>query len=223
MTTSISQTTSVRRALTEPVGTKARVHGWVRTRRDSKAGLSFIALDDGSCFDNLQLVAPNDLPNYEDEVLHLTTGCAIEAEGELVESKGKGQSVELKASAVRRRVGRGPGHLPRLGQAPHLRVPARLRPSAGADQHLRRGGPRAARLAMAVHRFMDERVLLGPHAHHHRQRREGAGEMFRVSTLDAVNPPRSEDGTVDFGRDFFGREAYLTVSGQLNVETYCWR
>ncbi|MEO1129640.1 MAG: OB-fold nucleic acid binding domain-containing protein, partial [Planctomycetota bacterium] len=88
-------------ALQAQPGTELTLKGWVRTRRDSKAGLSFIHVNDGSCFDNLQIVAPSDLSNYESDVLHLTTGCAIECDGTLVESQGKGQTVEMKATALR--------------------------------------------------------------------------------------------------------------------------
>ena len=223
MTTSTTMAISVRRALTEPVGTRAKVHGWVRTRRDSKAGLSFIALDDGSCFDNLQLVAPSDLPNYENEILHLTTGCAIEAAGELVESKGKGQSVELKVESLDV-VGwvEDPDTYPAsakrhtfeyLRDYAHLRVRTNTFGAVARVRH---------ELAMATHRFLDARGFCWVHTPIiTASDAEGAGEMFRVSTLDAVNPPRAEDGTVDFSEDFFGREAYLTVSGQLNVESYC--
>ncbi|MEC9374625.1 MAG: asparagine--tRNA ligase, partial [Planctomycetota bacterium] len=213
----------VRKALHEKAGTRATVKGWVRTRRDSKAGLSFIALTDGSCFDTLQIVAPADLSNYEEEVLKLTAGCAIEADGELVESQGKGQAVELKADALRV-VGwvEDPDTYP-ISQKRHtfeyLREVAHLRPrtnSFGAVARVRHT------LAMATHRFFSERGFLWIHTPIITASDcEGAGEMFRVSTLDMVNLPRGKDGAIDFEQDFFGREAHLTVSGQLNVETYC--
>jgi asparaginyl-tRNA synthetase len=214
---------SVAAALGAEPGNSARVRGWVRTRRDSKAGLSFINLTDGSCFGDLQIVAPNDLANYDDEVLRLTTGCAIEAAGELVESKGKGQSVELKATELRV-VGwvDDPDTYPAsakrhtfeyLREVAHLRVRTN---TFGAVARVRNC------LAQAVHRFYHERGFYWVHTPIiTASDAEGAGEMFRVSTLDAVNPPRNEAGGADFSEDFFGKEAFLTVSGQLSVETYC--
>lgn len=215
---------SVSEALGSGPGRSATVRGWVRTRRDSKAGLSFIALTDGSCFGTLQIVAPSELANYEEDVLKLTAGCSIEADGELVESRGKGQSVELKATAIRV-VGwvENPDTYP-IAQKKHtfeyLREVAHLRPRTntfGAVARVRHC------LAMATHRFFHDRGFYWVHTPIVTASDcEGAGEMFRVSTLDAMNPARSEDGEgVDWSQDFFGREAHLTVSGQLNVETYC--
>ncbi len=214
---------SVAQALRTAPGAAATVRGWVRTRRDSKAGLSFIAVTDGSCFDTLQIVAPGDLPNYRDEVTRLTAGCAIEADGELVESQGKGQSVEMQAKAIRV-VGwvENPDNYP-IAQKRHtfeyLREVAHLRSRTntfGAVARVRHC------LAMAVHRFFHDRgffwihtpIITGSDC-------EGAGQMFRVSTLDLANLPRTPEGKPDFSEDFFGKEAHLTVSGQLNVETYC--
>ncbi|MEN0019816.1 MAG: asparagine--tRNA ligase [Planctomycetota bacterium] len=214
---------TVKDVMAKGPGGGATVKGWVRTRRDSKAGLSFIALHDGTTFGTLQVVAPADIENYASEVQHLTTGCAIEADGELVESKGKGQTVELKASAIRV-VGMvdDPDTYPASAKRhtfEYLREVAHLRARTntfGAVARVRHA------LATGIHRFFDERefyyvntpIITASDC-------EGAGEMFRVSTLDALNPPKDEDGGVDFSQDFFGREANLTVSGQLNVETYC--
>jgi len=204
-------------------GTRATVRGWGPPRRDSKAGLSFINLNDGSGFADLQIVAPNDLPNYDSEVLHLTTGCAVEASGELVESKGKGQSVELKADTLTV-VGwvDDPDTYPAsakrhtfeyLREVAHLRVRTN---TFGAVARVRNT------LAQAVHRFFHERGFYWVHTPIVTASDcEGAGEMFRVSTLDALSPPTTPEGAVDFNEDFFGKEAFLTVSGQLNVETYC--
>ncbi|TVQ60291.1 MAG: asparagine--tRNA ligase [Phycisphaerales bacterium] len=213
----------VKDAATAAPGTKATIKGWVRTRRDSKAGLSFIALHDGTCFDAFQIVAPADLPNYESEVQRLTSGCAVEAEGEIVASQGKGQSVELKATALRV-VGwvDDPDTYP-ISQKRHtfeyLRDVAHLRARTntfGAVARVRHA------LAMGVHRFFHERGFYWVHTPIVTASDcEGAGQMFRVSTLDALNPARTPEGGVDFTQDFFGREAHLTVSGQLNVETYC--
>ena len=199
------------------------MRGWVRTRRDSKAGLSFINVSDGSCFDALQVVAPDSLSNYASEVLHLSAGCSLIAEGELVASQGKGQGFELSASRIEV-VGLvdDPETYP-IQPKPHslefLREVAHLRPRTnlfGAVTRVRHT------LAAAVHRFFHENgyywvntpIITTSDA-------EGAGQMFRVSTLDVMNLPRNEKGGVDFRKDFFGKEAFLTVSGQLNVEAYC--
>jgi asparaginyl-tRNA synthetase len=210
-------------ALAGEAGTEVTVKGWVRTRRDSKAGLSFVQVHDGTCHDAIQIVAKNDLPNYDSEIARLTTGCAVEADGVLVESKGKGQSLELQASAVRV-VGwvDDPDTYPvpmKRHTMEYLREQAHLRVRTntfGAVARVRHA------LAMGVHRFFDENdfyyvhtpIVTGSDC-------EGAGEMFRVSTLDAMNCPATDDGSPDYAQDFFGRETNLTVSGQLNVETYC--
>lgn len=206
-----------------PVGGEVTVRGWVRTRRDSKAGVSFVNVSDGSCFAPIQVVAPADLPNYESEVRHLTTGCSVIASGRLVPSPGQGQSFEIQASSVEV-VGWVEDPLtypmqPKQHTLEYLREYAHLRPRTnlfGAVTRIRHC------LAQAVHRFFHERgffwvntpIITTSDA-------EGAGQMFRVSTLDLMNLPRTADGEVDFSRDFFGKEAFLTVSGQLNVEGYC--
>jgi asparaginyl-tRNA synthetase len=205
------------------VGSDVTVEGWVRTRRDSKAGLSFIHVMDGSCFSPIQVVAPSDLDNYEEVVQKLTTGCAVRATGELVESQGKGQKVEIQAKNVEV-VGwvDDPETYPMQAKRhsmEYLREVAHLRPRTnliGAVTRVRHT------LAQAIHRFHHERGFFWIHTPIITANDcEGAGEMFRVSTLDAVNPPRTPEGAVDYGQDFFGREAHLTVSGQLNVEAYC--
>jgi asparaginyl-tRNA synthetase len=196
--------------------------GWVRTRRDSKAGFSFIHLSDGSSFHPVQVVAPKDLPNYEAEVLRLTSGCAIEATGTIVPSPAKGQPFEMQASAIRV-VGwvDDPDSYP-IQPKPHtfefLREVAHLRPRTNVIAAVTRV---RHTLAQAIHRFFDERgffwvntpIITAADA-------EGAGALFRVSTLDLANLPR-EGSKIDFYKDFFGRETFLTVSGQLNVEAYC--
>ena len=199
------------------------VKGWVRTRRDSKAGISFIHLSDGSSFHPVQVVAPNTLSNYPDEVLKLTSGCAIEATGMVVPSPAKGQPFEMQASAIKV-IGwvDDPDTYP-IQPKPHslefLREVAHLRPRTnviGAATRVRHT------LAKAIHQFFDDNgflwvntpIITASDA-------EGAGELFRVSTLDLANLPRTPGGSVDFLRDFFGRETFLTVSGQLNVEAYC--
>jgi asparaginyl-tRNA synthetase len=206
-----------------PVGGEVTVRGWVRTRRDSKAGLSFVNVSDGSAFAPIQVVAPSSLANYESEVKHLTAGCAVVARGELVPSQGQGQSFEVRAESIEV-VGwvEDPETYPIQPKAhslEFLREVAHLRPRTnlfGAVARIRHC------LAMAVHRFFHERgfywvntpIVSTSDA-------EGAGQMFRVSTLDLANLPRAADGSVDFTRDFFGKETFLTVSGQLNVEAYC--
>lgn len=206
-----------------PPGSRMTVQGWVRTRRDSKAGLSFITVHDGSCFESLQVVAPSELPNYASEVLHLTAGCAIRVTGELVFSVGKGQTVELRAESLEM-VGRidDPESYP-ISPKPHsfeyLRSVAHLRPrthSIGAVARVRHC------LAQAIHRFFHNRGYYWIHTPIITASDcEGAGALFRVSTLDLLNPPRAPEGGIDFSQDFFGRETFLTVSGQLNVEAYC--
>jgi len=205
------------------VGGTVTVQGWVRTRRDSKAGMSFLAIHDGSCFAPLQVVARPELPNYESEVTHITTGCSVVITGTLVESKGKGQSVEVDASSIQV-LGwvDDPDTYPAAAKQhtfEYLREIAHLRARTntfGAVTRVRHC------LSMAVHRFFDERRFCWIHTPIITANdAEGAGAMFRVSTLDLANPPRTPNGAVDFAQDFFGREARLTVSGQLNVETYC--
>jgi asparaginyl-tRNA synthetase len=195
------------------------VKGWVRTRRDSKAGLSFVAVSDGSCFDAIQVVARPTLANYESEVLHLTTGCAVSVTGTLVASTGKGQTVEIQADEVTV-VGwvDDPDTYPVAAKQhsfEYLREVAHLRPRTntfGAVTRLRHC------LSMAVHRFFSERGFFWVHTPIITANdAEGAGAMFRVSTLDFANLR----GAPDYAQDFFGREAHLTVSGQLNVEAYC--
>ena len=206
-----------------PLGQRITIQGWVRTRRDSKAGLSFIAVHDGSCFATLQVVAPAELPNYASEIAHLSAGCAIRAQGELVASTGKGQALELRAEALELVGGvEDPESYPIAPKAhsfEYLRSVAHLRPrtnSIGAVARIRHA------LAQAIHRFFHEQGYFWVHTPIITASDcEGAGALFRVSTLDALNPPRTPAGGVDFEQDFFGRETFLTVSGQLNVESYC--
>ena len=204
------------------IGAQVRVKGWVRSRRTSKAGLSFVALHDGTCFDSIQLVVDADLVNYE-EVTQLGSGCAIDATGTLVESQGKGQSVEIQAASIEV-VGwvDDPETYP-ISKKRHsfefLRTQAHLRTRTntfGAITRLR------ATLANAIHNYFYQNdfywvntpIVTASDC-------EGAGELFRVSTLDMLNTPKNQQGQVDFTEDFFARESFLTVSGQLNVESHC--
>ncbi len=205
------------------VGEPVTVEGWLRTRRDSKAGLSFLLIHDGSCFDPIQVVAESSLANYQDEILHLTTHCAVRATGQLVESQGKGQKFEVKADRVDV-LGwvENPDHYPvsaKRHTMEHLRTVAHLRPRTntfGAVARVRDC------LSLAVHRYFHEHGFFWIHTPIiTTSDAEGAGAMFRVSTLDLANLPRDEHGHIDFSADFFGKAASLTVSGQLNVEAYC--
>ncbi|MEE2971839.1 MAG: asparagine--tRNA ligase [Planctomycetota bacterium] len=205
------------------LGQTVRLQGWVRTRRDSKAGLSFIQVTDGSCFATMQVVAPADLPNYQTEILHLTSGASLIVEGEVVESRGKGQAIEVKATNVEV-VGlvEDPDTYPvapKKHSYEYLREVAHLRPRTntfGAIGRVRNC------LARAIHEFFQADGFQWIHTPIITANDcEGAGELFRVSTLDLANLPRTEDDRIDFSKDFFGREAHLTVSGQLAVECWC--
>jgi len=204
------------------VGEKVTVNGWIRTRRDSKAGISFLAIYDGSCFDPIQAVVPAELENYTSEVLNLTAGCSVTVTGELVESPGKGQSFEVQATEVKV-LGfvQDPDTYPMSAKRhsiEYLREHAHLRPRTniiGAVTRVRNC------LSHAIHNFFYEKgfnwistpIITGSDC-------EGAGEMFRVSTLDLENLPKTDAGKVDYKEDFFGKETFMTVSGQLNAETY---
>lgn len=199
------------------------VRGWVKTRRDSKVGLSFISLHDGSCFAPIQIVATDQLYNYQNDVVKLSAGCAISATGKLVASQGKGQAFEIQAEDIKV-VGwvENPDTYPiqaKRHTLEFLREVAHLRPrtnTIGAVTRIRHC------LSQAIHRFFDERGYFWVHTPIITASDcEGAGELFRVSTLDLLNPPKNPQGQIDFNKDFFGRETFLTVSGQLNAEAYC--
>lgn len=205
------------------VGTHVTVQGWVRTRRDSKAGLSFLHVSDGSCFAPLQLVLPDTLGNYETEVKHLSAGCAVQATGVTVQSEGKGQGIEVAVSEIKV-VGwvEEPETYP-LQPKRHshefLREVAHLRPRTNTFGAVARVRDTASQ---AVHAFFKQEGFLWVHTPIITANDcEGAGELFRVSTLDLANLPRTEGGAVDYAKDFFHRESFLTVSGQLAVETHC--
>ena len=206
-----------------PADAPVTVKGWVRTRRDSKAGISFVHVSDGSTFHPVQVVAPNTLANYTDDVLKLTAGCAVEAKGTIVPSPAKGQPFEMQASSIHvigwvddpdtYPIQPKPHSLEFLRDVAHLRPRTNVISAATRVRHT---------LAKAIHRFFDENgyfwvntpIITASDA-------EGAGALFRVSTLDLANLPRTPEGKIDFSKDFFARESFLTVSGQLNVEAYC--
>ena len=199
------------------------VRGWLRSKRDSKAGISFLSLHDGSCFNSIQVVAPKSLNNYESEVLKLTSGCAIEVFGNLVSSQGGEQTLEIQATQINV-VGwvQNPDKYP-IAKKRHsfefLRTQAHLRPRTNTFTAITR--LRNA-LANAIHNYFFENhfywintpIITSSDC-------EGAGELFRVSTLDSIVRSQSDEGKVDFSNDFFGEETFLTVSGQLEVEAYC--
>ena len=211
--------TSVKNALRSSAPISALlVQGWVRTRRDSK-DFSFIELNDGSSLRNLQIIARNNLPNYE-AIQRLATGASIIVHGELVASQGKGQKWEVVADQIEI-VGLADDTYPlqKKGHTPEfLREIAHLRPRSnlfGCVFRVR------SRLAFAIHQFFRERgfvyvhtpIITGSDC-------EGAGELFRVTTIDAKKVARTTDGEIDYTKDFFARPTYLTVSGQLEAEAF---
>ena len=207
------------KATPDEIDTNCVISGWVRTKRDSKAGFSFLAINDGSSFDSIQVVADQSLPNYQSEVLDLSTGCAVTVNGRLVASQGKGQSVEIQASEIEV-LGtiEDPETYPiakKRHSFEYLRTVAHLRPRTntfGAVTRMR------TTLAQTIHNYffshdfqwINTPLITGSDC-------EGAGELFRVSTLDLIN----QDAVQSYDDDFFGQETFLTVSGQLNVEAYC--
>src|SRR2546423_6626476 len=195
-----------------------RVQGWVRTRRDSK-DFSFIELNDGSSVRNLQVIAKKDaLRNYA-EIQRLSTGASIVVEGALVPSQGKGQKWELVARDIEIVGGADDSYpLQKKGHTPEfLREIAHLRPRSnlfGCVFRVR------SRLAFAVHQFFQDRGFVYVHTPIITESDcEGAGELFRVSTIDINNPPR-KNSDIDYAQDFFARQTYLTVSGQLEAEAF---
>lgn len=221
----MSSHVSVKQCLTTPLSqqeTRLTVKGWVKTRREA-ADVSFIHLYDGSCHAPVQLVIPKSLINYTTDVSKLTAGCSLIAIGTRTASQGKGQTIELLVDTLTV-VGfvEHPDTYPMAAKRhtlEHLREVAHLRPRTniiGAVTRTRHC------LSQAIHRFFHEQgfywihtpIITGSDC-------EGAGELFRVSTLDSLHPPQTTTGQTDFSQDFFGREAFLTVSGQLNAEAYC--
>lgn len=196
-----------------------KIAGWVRSVRTSK-NFGFIVLNDGTFFDNIQIVFDDSLENF-DKLDKLSIGSSIIATGKLVESQGKGQDFEIKADTVEI-IGIADNDFPiqkKRHGFEYLRTIAHLRPRTNTFTAVFRV---RSLLAYAIHKFFNERgfvyihtpIITGSDC-------EGAGEVFRVTMLDPLDPPITEDGTVDFKEDFFGRETYLTVSGQLAVEGFC--
>ncbi len=199
------------------LGSTVTIEGWVRSRRTSKGGFSFVHVHDGSCFDTIQAVADGELANYEQDIVDLATGASVRVTGKLVESQGKGQDREVQATSIEVLGDVDDPETYPISKKRHtfefLRGVAHLRPRTntfGAIARIRNT------LAQAVHGYLNDEgyiwvatpIITGSDC-------EGAGELFRVSTLDSVNKGQ------DFSDDFFGRETFLTVSGQLNVESYC--
>jgi asparaginyl-tRNA synthetase len=216
----LKRTRVARVLVSEEIGSSFTVMGWVRTKRESKGGFSFIELNDGSCMSSLQVIAGENLPNYRDEVAKLQTGCSVRVRGTLVSSPAKGQRVELKAEEIEVLGWTDPDQYP-LQKKRHsfefLRTIAHLRPRTntfGAVARVRNA------LSFAIHTFFQERgfiyvhtpIITGSDC-------EGAGEMFRVTSLNLDRIPQKE-GRADFSQDFFGTPANLTVSGQLEAEVY---
>ena len=202
--------------LPEAIGKEVLLQGWVRTRRDSKGGFSFLELNDGSCLGNIQIIADNRLPNYESEVKRLTTGCSIAVEGVVQASPGREQATEVLAHRIVVYGWADPEKYP-LQKKRHsyefLRTIAHLRPrtnSFGAVARVRNA------MSFSIHRFFQEEGFLYIHTPIITASDcEGAGAMFRVTTLDPLSKePR------DPSQDFFGQPTYLTVSGQLEAEAY---
>jgi asparaginyl-tRNA synthetase len=205
----------------EAVGREVCLQGWVRTRRDSKGGFSFLELNDGSSLGNVQVIAEAALPNYHSEVLHLSAGASVSVSGTVQASPAKGQPTEVRARSLTVHGPADPAKYP-LQKKGHsmefLREQAHLRPRSntfGAVARVRN------QICRSIHDFFQEQgflyvhppIITGSDC-------EGAGQMFRVTTLDLGKPPRNDKGEIDFGKDFFGRPTYLTVSGQLEAEVF---
>ena len=205
----------------DSIGKDVCLNGWVRTRRDSKGGFSFIEINDGSCFGNIQIIADADLPNYEEEIKKLSAGCSVTIEGTVKESGGKGQATEVQANKVSVHGWADPEQYP-LQKKRHslekLREWAHLRPRTntfGAVARVRNC------ICNSIHQFYQEQGFLYVNTPIITASDcEGAGEMFRVTTLDMEATPKDDKGKVDYTKDFFDRPSYLTVSGQLEGEIY---
>jgi len=204
----------------DAVGKEVTLRGWVRTRRDSKAGFSFLELNDGSSMGNIQIIAPAALENYESQVKRLSPGASVGVTGRVKESPGKGQATEVEATEVTV-YGTADAETYPLQKKRHsfefLRTIAHLRPRTntfGAIARVRNC------VSNSIHQFFQEEGFLYVHTPIITASDcEGAGEMFQVTTLDLANPPKTA-GEVDFSQDFFDRPSFLTVSGQLEAESF---
>jgi asparaginyl-tRNA synthetase len=202
------------------LGSEVTVMGWVKTKRDSKGGFSFLEVNDGSTIKNIQVIADNQAPNYDQEILRLNAGCSVTVKGTLLASPGKGQRVEIRAREIQVIGWADPEKYPlqkKRHSFEYLRTIAHLRPRTntfGAVARIRNA------MSYGIHRFFQERgfvyihspIITGSNC-------EGAGEMFQVTSLD-LERLSLEGGKVDFSEDFFGKPAGLTVSGQLEAEIY---
>jgi asparaginyl-tRNA synthetase len=204
----------------DAIGKDVLLEGWVRTRRDSKGGFSFLELNDGSCFGNVQVLAGADLPNYDSEIKHLTTGCSVAVEGVVNKSPAKGQATEVQAKKISVIGTADPETYPiqkKGATMEFLRTVAHLRPRTntfGAVTRLRNC------VSRSIHNFFQEEGFLYIHTPIITSSDcEGAGELFKVTTLDIARPPLRE-GKPDFTADFFHRPTFLTVSGQLQAEIF---
>ena len=200
-------------------GKQITVGGWIRSIRDSKV-FGFIDLNDGSCFKGVQVVFEREFLENYDEITHFNVGSAVVVKGKLVLTPDAKQPFEIKASEIILEGASTPDYP--LQKKRHtlefLREIAYLRPRTNLFSAVFRV---RSEIAFAIHEFFHKRgfvyvhtpLITGSDC-------EGAGEMFRVTTLDLENPPKNEDGSIDFSQDFFGKSANLTVSGQLEGETY---
>ncbi len=203
------------------IGRKVSIYGWVKTRRDSKGGFSFLEINDGSCLRSLQVIADKSLSNYESEVLRLNVGSSVMVKGTIVASPGKKQDIELQAEEISVIGWADPAEYPLqkkrhsfefLRTIPHLRVRTN---TFGAVARVRNA------ISYAIHKFFQENGFIYVHTPIITGNDcEGAGEVFKVTTFDLSEIPKKEDGEIDFSEDFFGQKAYLTVSGQLEAEAY---
>jgi asparaginyl-tRNA synthetase len=199
-----------------------QLRGWVRTRRDSKGGFSFVELNDGTCLGNIQIIVAQTLPNYETIIKSVTPGSSVLVEGLVKKSPAKGQLTEIEATSIEL-IGESDAATYPLQKKGHslefLRTIAHLRVRTntfGAVARIRNT------VSYSTHRFFQENGFIYVHTPIITASDcEGAGQMFRVTSLDTDNPPRDNMGKVDYSKDFFGKPSYLTVSGQLNVEAYC--
>lgn len=226
MTTSLKtmkQTRIKEALLVESIGKRVRLCGWIRTRRDSKGGFSFIELNDGSSMKNVQVLAKAALPNYESEILNAGIGSAVEVIGEVVASPGKGQTTEVKAESVKIFGYADPATYPLQKKGTSfefLRTIAHLRPRTNTFGAIARVRNEVCR---SIHNFFQSRGFIYVHTPIITASDcEGAGQMFRVTSFDLDNVPHreGEQNEIDFEQDFFGRATHLTVSGQLEGETY---